>query len=100
MTLTANTTERVVVTDDYYGYRMPVPRTFTPDLLASDDDKWAVLESIGIPRRDDTTPLGAWRDAVADECGVARAELDPRRGGVFDLGFTPDYVRKFVWFLA
>lgn len=91
---------KVVLGDDLRGYRMPVPSTFYYDLVASVDEKWAVLESIGIPRRDDTTPLRAWRDAVADETGVPRAKLDPEQGGVLDMGFTPAYVRKFVMFLA
>ena len=68
--------------------------------MASDDDKWGVLESIGIARRDDVTPLAAWRDAVADETGVPRASLDPAQGGVLDLGFTPAYIRTFVFYLA
>jgi hypothetical protein len=91
---------RIVLGDDYYGFRMPVPSGFTDYLLASTDDKWAVLESIGITRRDDVSPLAAWRDAVADETGIPRAQLDPAQGGVFDIGFTPAYVRKFVFFLA
>jgi len=91
---------RVVLGDDLHGYRFPVPSEFTPDLMASLDEKWAVLESIGIPRRDDTTPLRAWRDAVADETGVPRARLDPEQGGVLDMGFTPMYIRQFVNFLA
>jgi hypothetical protein len=95
-----DTVTRKVVGDDLHGYRMPVPSEFTPDLMAGDDEKWAVLESIGIPRRDDTTPLRAWRDAVADETGVPRAQLDPEQGGCLDMGFTPAYVRKFVMFLA
>jgi len=68
--------------------------------MAADADKWAILESIGIPRRDDATPLQAWRDAVADESGLTRAELDPSQGGRLDLGFTPAYVRTFVFYLA
>ena len=91
---------RVIAGDDYYGYRMPVPSGFTGDFMASPEDKWAVLESIGIARREDTTPLGAWRDAVADETGVPRAELDPAQGGRFDAGFTPAYVRTFIFYLA
>ena len=91
---------RVILHDDFYGYRMPVPREYTNDLVASLDEKWAVLESIGITRRDDATPLQAWRDAVADETGVPRAGLDPAQGGYLDLGFTPAYVRKFVFYLA
>jgi hypothetical protein len=91
---------RVVAGDDFYGYRMPVPSGFTNNLMADADEKWAVLEAIGIERRDDTTPLRAWRDAVADETGVPRAELDPAQGGILDMGFTPMYVRQFVMFLA
>jgi hypothetical protein len=95
-----DTVTRVVVGDDFYGYRMPVPSEFTPDPMADLDEKWSVLEGIGIPRRDETTPLRAWRDAVADETGVPRAQLDTEQGGVLDLGFTPMYVRTFVLFLA
>jgi len=91
---------RVVVGDDYHGYRIPVPSEFTPNLMADLDERWAVLEGIGIERRDDVTPLVAWRDAVADETGVPRAELDPEQGGHLDMGFTPMYVRQFAMFLA
>jgi hypothetical protein len=91
---------RLVMGDDYYGYRMPVPSRFSGDLLPSLDDRWAVLESIGIPRRDGVTPLAAWRDAVADETGVPRTELDPAQGGRFDGGFTPAHVRQFMFYLA
>lgn len=91
---------RAVLGDDYYGYRMPVPAVYRNYFLASEDDKWKVLESIGIPRRDGVSPLAAWRDAVADESGLDRAELDPAQGGVFDAGFTPAYVRTFMFFLA
>ena len=91
---------RVIVTDDLYGYQMPVPSTFTLDLMASLEERWQVLESIGIPRREEVTPLAAWRDACADLMGIPRDELDPNAGGRFDLGFTPAYVRKFVFFLA
>ena len=94
------TIERVVLSDDYYGYRFPVPSEFTLDLFASNDDKWTVLESVGIARRDDATPLVAWRDAVADESGIPRAELDPAAGGYLDLGFTPAHIRQFVLYLA
>jgi len=91
---------RVILGDDWHGYRMPVPSRYNADIMASLDDRWAVLGSIGIGRRDDTTPLGAWRDAVADETGVDRAELDPARGGRLDLGFAPACVRTFVFYLA
>jgi hypothetical protein len=91
---------RAVLTDDFYGYRMPIPSEFNASLLASEDDKWAVLASIGIERREGVSPLAAWRDAVADESGVPRADLDPAQGGHIDLGFTPSYIRKFVFFLA
>lgn len=91
---------RIVMSDDYHGYRMPLPSAFTPSLLASLDERWAVLESIGIPRRDEVTPLAAWRDAVADETGVPRSELDPEQGGALDMGFTPAYVRTFIFYLA
>lgn len=93
-------TTRVVLSDDYYGYRFPVPSEFVSDLFASVDAKWAVLESIGIARRDDVTPLVAWRDAVADETGLPREKLDPATGGYLDLGFTPAHIRHFVLYLA
>jgi hypothetical protein len=91
---------RIILTDDYYGYRMPVPSSFDNDMLASEDERWAVLESIGIPRRAGVSPLAAWRDAVADESGIPRAVLDPAQGGALDMGFTPAYARKLVTFLA
>lgn len=91
---------RVIMSDDWYGYRMPVPSRFNSDFMASTDDKWAILESIGIAQREGVSPLAAWRDAVADETGVPRAGLDPAQGGAFDAGFTPAYVRQFVFYLA
>jgi hypothetical protein len=91
---------RAVVGDDYYGYRLIVPREYTNSIVATADEKWAVLASIGVERRDDVTPLVAWRDACADEMDVPRAELDPAQGGRLDLGFSSMYVRKFVMFLA
>ncbi len=91
---------KVILNDDYYGYRMPVPSEFTMDLMASLDERWAVLESIGITRDMGDTPLIAWRNAVADETGVPRDRLDPTKGGVLDMGFTPAYVRKFVMYLS
>ena len=95
-----DTVTRCIIGDDYSGYRFPVPSEFDNDFMASDDDKWAMLESIGIARRDDVTPLQAWRDAVADEMSVPRSALDPRQGGKLDLGFSPAYVRKFAFYLA
>lgn len=94
-----STVTRVILTDDYYPYRYPVPSTFTNDFMASDDDKWAVLESIGIERRTDATPLVAWRDAVAVESGIKEG-FDPSRGRPLDTGFSPAYVRKFIFYLA
>jgi len=91
---------RVILTDDYYGYRMPVPREYTNDFLATEDEKWATLAGIGIERREGISPLAAWRDAVADESGLPRAELDPAQGGRFDAGFTPAYVRTWIFYLA
>jgi hypothetical protein len=91
---------RTVLTDDYYGYRMPVPTKFTMDLMAIEDERWAALATIGIERREGVTPLGAWRDAVADESGLARSELDPAQGGRFDCGFTSAYVRQWILYLA
>ena len=93
-------TKRVVLSDDYHGYRFPVPSEFVNDFFASDDVKWSVLEAIGITRRDDVSPLVAWRDAVADETGVPRDQLDPAAGGYLDLGFSPTHVRSFVLYLA
>jgi hypothetical protein len=96
------TAERVTLHDDYYPYTYPVPSTYAHDLMADEATRWAVLADIGIARpADDTvTPLAAWRDAVADASGVDRAALDPSRGGVLDLGFSPAYVRTFVLYLA
>lgn len=92
--------ERRIVSDDYYGYKLIVPSEFTSNILASEDDKWAVLASIGITRDMGDRPLVAWRNACADEMGIDRAILDPEHGGYMDLGFTSIYVRKFVFFLA
>lgn len=97
---TTDTVERLVLTDDYYGYRMPVPSAYTFDLMADEDERWATLGTIGITREHGDTPLQAWRNAVADESGIPQADLDPRQGGALDLGFTPAYVRRFVLYLA
>lgn len=92
--------ERRVVTDDYYGYQMPIPSTFFPSLFATEEAKWNVLKQLGITKEHGSTPLIAWRNAVADETGVERDSLDPKKGGALDLNFSPSYVRKFVFFLA
>jgi|GEM_PF-6382057 len=97
---TTDTVERLVLTDDYYGYRLPVPSSYAFDLMASEDERWATLATIGVDRTFGDTPLQAWRNAVADETGVDRAKLDPAQGGALDLGFTPTYVRRFVLYLA
>jgi hypothetical protein len=97
---TKSEVKRVILGDDYYPYRYPVPSEYTSDFMASEDERWAVLESIGIERRDDETLLGAWRDAVADESGIPREKLNPRTGRGLDLGFSPAYVRKFAFYLA
>lgn len=91
---------RVILSDDFRCYRMPVPSRYSNDLMASEDERWAVLESIGIGRRAGVSPLAAWRDAVADASGIPQASLDPAQSGVFDLGFTPAYVRTFVFYIA
>lgn len=91
---------RLLVTDDYYPYLYPVPESFKPDVFASDDDKWAVLASIGIEKVEGRTPLSVWRDAVADASGIEREKLDPKQGGALDTGFSPAYVRKWIFYLA
>lgn len=96
----SKTPVRVLLTDDLYDHRYPVPDHYTSNMMATVDERWAVLESINIVRREDVTPLQAWRDAVADASGIARADLDPEQGGALDLGFSPAYVRKFVFYLA
>jgi hypothetical protein len=64
------------------------------------DRKWDALARLGIQRREDATPLVAWRDHVADSNGIDRALLDPAQGGVLDLMFASTAVRNFVFFLA
>jgi hypothetical protein len=70
--------------------------------MATDEQKWKALAKLGIERPEDesTSPLAAWRDAMADENNIPRAELDPAQGGSLDLGFTSTAVRNWVWFLA
>lgn len=96
------TVTRVVMTDDYYGYRFPVPSEYRNDFMASDDDKWRTLETIGISKRHgEDTPLRAWRDAVAVESGFSESEFDLQNGGrALDTGFTDIYVRQFIFYLA
>ena len=62
--------------------------------------KWKLLAKLGIERRDDVSPLVAWRDHVADESEIPRAALDPEQGGCLDLMFATQAVRDFVFFLA
>jgi hypothetical protein len=90
----------VVMTDDYYGIKFPVPKAYISALTATEADKWEVLHSMGIPHDPDKTPLIAWRDAVADLNDVDRATFDPEQGGHLDLGFTDTYIRRFVFYLA
>lgn len=84
--------KRAILSDDFYGYAIPVPDTYPNRPLATEDQKWSVLAAIGIERQSEVTPLQAWRNAVADLNGVTVEQLD--------LGFTPTYVRRFIWFLA
>jgi len=95
-----HTITRVIFTDIYYGYRYVVPTRYRNDFMATEDERWNVLASIGIERREDLSPLEAWRDAVADESGIDRARLDPQQGGALDLCFSETPVRKFVMYLA
>lgn len=97
---TATEVTRVILGDDYYGYRFPVPSRYSNDFMAPEDTKWAILASIGIERREGITPLVAWRDAVADESGRPREELNPQTGRGLDLGFSPTYVRQWAFYLA
>lgn len=62
--------------------------------------KWIMLAQLGIERRDDATPLVAWRDAIADQNGIPRADLDPQQGGCLDLWDASTELRNFVFFLA
>jgi hypothetical protein len=89
------------VSDDYYPRVYPVPPRYDGDPFTSEDVKWKVLAEIGITPEfhldeEDTGPLAAWRNAVADLNHHERSAL---RGNL-DLGFTPEYVRRFVWYLA
>lgn len=95
-----DTVTRVIVHDDYYPYRYPLPSQWRNDLMASDGTKWRVLASIGIAKRhDNDTPLRAWRDAVAEASGIPEG-FDPAAGRALDLGFSPAVVRDFVFYLA
>lgn len=96
------TVTRAILTDDYYGYRFPVPSEYTGSFVASEDERWATLATIGITKRHDTdTPLRAWRDAVAVESGLPEDTFQLENGGcALDLGFTDTYIRKFAFYLA
>jgi hypothetical protein len=91
---------RVIVTDDYYPYRYPLPARYNADIMASETERWATLADIGIASRGpDDTPLKAWRDAVAVASGIGDG-FDPADGRPLDLGFSPMAVRQFVFYLA
>lgn len=90
-----------LVPDDYYPLVYPLPAGWTGgDLFADQGAVLATLRSMGVTVEDGSSPLAAWRDAVADASGVDRATLDPGQGGVLDLGFSPAIVRRFVWWIA
>jgi len=91
---------RVILLDSYYGYRYLVPNEYQLNIMADENERWATLATIGIERREDRTPLQAWRDAVADESGLSRESLNPETGRGLDLAFSPAYVREFVFYLA
>jgi hypothetical protein len=95
-----DTITRVIFTDCYYGYRYIVPSRYRNDFMATEDERWNVLASIGIERREGLSPLQAWRDAVADESGIDRAIVDPATGRGLDLCFSETPVRQFVMYLA
>lgn len=86
----------VFLSDDYYGYILPVPPTYDLDLRATEDARFDTLATIGITREHGATPLQAWRNAVADINALDRAVLVRN----LDLNFAPTYVRKFVFYLA
>ena len=92
--------ERVLIPDDYHHYTYPCPRWHRLGFDPTEAQKWEALAAIGILPDGESTPLQAWRDAVADATGVPREELDPKHGGALDLGFSPAYVRRFVLALA
>lgn len=94
---------RVILTDDYYPYRYPMPSTYKHNIMASEDEQWATLATIGISRRHEAdTPLRAWRDTVAVLSDLAPDyfQLEKPTGKPLDLGFSPAPVRSFAFYLA
>lgn len=76
--------------DDLYPVRYPLPKRYLYDFMASIDDRWSVLESMGIARDDSKSPLQAWRDVVLEKNGV----------NDLDMGFSPIDARQFALYLA
>lgn len=96
--LTADNLGKVVNT--FTGAPFPVPKTYTFSHLASDDDKWATLASIGIDRRPDITPLVAWRDACLDLWG--HPDIDNPVSAFANAAELADskYLSDFMYYLA
>lgn len=94
---------RVILADDYHPYLYPIPSSYVPNIMASEDEQWATLASIDIHRRHEAdTPLRAWRDAVAVLSGLPDDyfQLERTGGHALDLGFSPAEIRRFVFYLA
>lgn len=80
-------------------------RTLETDFVAltflSLEDKWRIVESLGIARTASGTPLTAWRDAMLVENGLAPGVPFAHYGIDLNIDFAEERsLHIFVWALA
>ncbi len=69
--------------------------------MLSVEDKWRIVERLGISRQDAETPLTAWRDAMLIENGLAPGVPFTQHGIDLSIDFaTERSLHLFVWALA
>ena len=90
---TQTESQAVVEQDPYYGHCYLLPVRYVNDFMASEEDRWAVLATMGITREFGNHPLVAWRNACQDYSDIDRKPS-------FDLCFSTTQVRQFVMYLA
>ena len=65
------------------------------------EDKWRIVESLGIARTESGTPLTAWRDAMLVENGLAPGVPFTHYGIDLSIDFAAERsLHIFVWTLA
>ena len=72
MSNSTNNTSAIVERDSYYGHSYLLPVRYVNDFMASEDDRFAVLATMGITREHGDSPLVAWRNACQDYSGIDR----------------------------